>query len=793
MQNNSNYSGCPFNTQLDLSRLINYWKVNLSSENFSHFSGERFLKRIEEAKELHKPIEDPAILDKYNDLIGQLMSVIIPPALTDNVLIGAHIPFDFNGFYATPGYTEILPFDNEREDIHLYTDIGDAETGTIMMAYLFILNRYHGAEVDYQLPILLGVPDSSNGLERIYKLETDTRFVDVIVNKPSEKLDEDTISMLLENLYDLELWEKYLHPENFIISGFILHKLVDVTDQEMISSIKFYLLNRDAVTCGTNFTTIQEKMQALFRLSDLRLGLVFFDASDNIITSAGISDWNSFMIRDKRNEELTCSYFRDSIYDRAFTDQKPIIIEDLKKYERLTKIEKKLLDQEVRNIIIAPLVSDNQVIGMLELVSSNPGSLNTMNAGKLTNILPMFTAAINRVLVDLQNEVRAAIQKECTAIHPSVEWKFLQAGYEMISKKQKGGKPTFPEIVFDQVYPLFGMSDIRDSSILRNQAIREDLLENLNLAKEVISDIQKLRSLPILNELTYRIDLHIRQIEPGLASGSEAGVLSFLKEEVNPAIRIFENNEVLKPMVADYFNRLSQELGVIYNKRKDFESSLTRVNDSISEYIDQAEALAQEIIPHYFEKYKTDGIEYNLYLGQSLLHEGEFDELYLRNFRLWQLLTMCDIAGKIEELKTELTHPVDIAQLILVHSEPLAIRFRQDEKRFDVDGAYNIRYEIIKKRIDKAHIRDTGERLTQPGKISIVYSHDSDASEYLRYIEYLKSEGYLVGETERLELEELQGAKGLHALRISVNLERKNIAEGNNDVIQELVKQLEQV
>ena len=67
---------------------------------------------------------------------------------------------------------------------------------------------------------------------------------------------------------------------------------------------------------------------------------------------------------------------------------------------------------------------------------------------------------------------------------------------------------------------------------------------------------------------------------------------------------------------------------------------------------------------------------------------------------------------------------------------PLAIKFRMDEKKFDVDGAYNIRYEIIKKRIDKANIKGTEERLTVPGKISIVYSQDKDALEYIKYINF---------------------------------------------------------
>jgi len=43
--------------------------------------------------------------------------------------------------------------------------------------------------------------------------------------------------------------------------------------------------------------------------------------------------------------------------------------------------------------------------------------------------------------------------------------------------------------------------------------------------------------------------------------------------------------------------------------------------------------------------------------------------------------------------------------------------------------------------------------------------------EYLKYIEYLQDESYLEKEIERLELENLQGVYGLHALRVTVNME----------------------
>jgi hypothetical protein len=109
-------------------------------------------------------------------------------------------------------------------------------------------------------------------------------------------------------------------------------------------------------------------------------------------------------------------------------------------------------------------------------------------------------------------------------------------------------------------------------------------------------------------------------------------------------------------------------------------------------------------------------------------------------------------------------------QLILAHHYPISISFRAAERKFDVEGAYNIRYEIIKKRIDKVHLKDTNERLTQPGKIAIVFSQPDEAAEYLKYIEFLTDQGLLKGEVERLDLEELQGVSGLKALRVAVNL-----------------------
>jgi hypothetical protein len=185
--------------------------------------------------------------------------------------------------------------------------------------------------------------------------------------------------------------------------------------------------------------------------------------------------------------------------------------------------------------------------------------------------------------------------------------------------------------------------------------------------------------------------------------------------------------------------------------------------------MDSEQQAAQEVYPHYFERYVTDGIEFNIYVGQSISPHTPFNEMYVSNLKLWQLSLLAKAARLTNSLEKRLSLPLKTTQLILAHSIPLTISFRRKERKFDVDGAYNIRYEIVKKRIDKVHLKDSEERLTQPGKIGIVYSQQKEFAEYLEYIEFLQKEGLLADNVEHLELEDTQGISGLKAIRVEVN------------------------
>lgn len=184
--------------------------------------------------------------------------------------------------------------------------------------------------------------------------------------------------------------------------------------------------------------------------------------------------------------------------------------------------------------------------------------------------------------------------------------------------------------------------------------------------------------------------------------------------------------------------------------------------------LDEKQAVAQQIFPHYYERFKSDGVEHNLYIGASIAPNRAFLPVHFQNLRLWQLQVLCEMEREHHEYKSTLPYCLEVTTLILAYSTTLSIRFRMDEKRFDVDGTYNARFEIVKKRIDKAHIKGTEERITQPGKVVIVYANNNEEKEYRSHIKQLQEKNILDSHIEELEVEELQSISGLKALRVGI-------------------------
>ena len=103
-----------------------------------------------------------------------------------------------------------------------------------------------------------------------------------------------------------------------------------------------------------------------------------------------------------------------------------------------------------------------------------------------------------------------------------------------------------------------------------------------------------------------------------------------------------QNTPELRPVIAQYWAQIDPELGILYKRRQAFEQSTTLLNDAVANYLDEEDAKAQAMFPHYFQRFKTDGVEHNIYVGAALVEDKPFDLVFLKNLRLWQLLTMVE-------------------------------------------------------------------------------------------------------------------------------------------------------
>jgi hypothetical protein len=220
-----------------------------------------------------------------------------------------------------------------------------------------------------------------------------------------------------------------------------------------------------------------------------------------------------------------------------------------------------------------------------------------------------------------------------------------------------------------------------------------------------------------------------------------------------------------------YFQSIDEEKGIAYENRRLLETAIRKINTTVNNFFENASDELQNIFPCYFDKFRTDGVEYDIYVGQSIVPHTPFNKEHLQEMKRWQLKSMIQVSQLVQNLVPDIDFPLQTTQLLFVHPQTIDITFRKDERRFDVEGAYNIRYHIIKKRIDKVLILDTNERLTQPGKIAIIYFDDRDAEEFKGYIRELQDENHLLNDLEELDLEALQGVDGLKAIRVGVRTE----------------------
>jgi hypothetical protein len=723
------------------------------------------LEELREVPALFTGITDISDIKDHLDPLRRLLKDYFPPSLTLNEIKAVTLPYTGIIFNHTKRFEKILADAGPGFQFRI-RDFDDHQF--YVLSCCLVLNELYGTNLDFSKPLFYDIP-MANGVIKHYRMLYNGDFLKVSRTPQSVELSHDDIKELMDNYDDTGLWKSKFPPASYILKGFAIMTLVDVTIENAVSLFKEKLLTLQPQDLVGNVETI---FGSIYKSKDIRIGFSLFNEGEGIFNGEGMGFKIHSFLLNKSGKEPAKNVLCTHSYHHLIENKKYFAISDIKVFQHqypASPLASRLIQQHIKSAILAPIVKNKHIFAVLEVVSTREHELNSISANKLDVIMPFLTDTIESMVSQFQNQIQAVIQRNYTSLHPSVYWKFRDAALASIHDDILSEPESLPEIVFDHVYPLYGQIDIKGSSDARNESTRKDLLRQLTdvdrLLKELSGWTEEKFPLPDFSTVVYHVRNFISQLAFPIHAGTEQLITHYLGSEVHSLLDRLTDHSLANGII-DYFREMDKKRGIYHHHRRLFDNSVRKINEKMASIIDERQSEAQQIFPHYFERFKTDGLDHSLYIGDSITPGKNLSSRKLGKIRSWQLRTLCEMERAHFLMHDTLPYPLEVTTLILLYTQPIAIRFRMDEKRFDVDGSYNARYEIVKKRIDKAYLKGTLNRLTVPGKLVIVYSDEVEAEQYKSYLHELQSSGLLENPVEEVDVQDLQGVTGLRALRV---------------------------
>lgn len=760
---------CQVESTLSFRPLIAYLKGRLVTEQTLKAEFYRFLlEKIEREESLRNDIQVED-LAKYKDTLELIFTILTPLMANEKDLLWAlSTPIPDKIFFSTDAFHNIISLHTDQKNAKI-ADVESKLHQQLQFIYRIILHRFYNYSTLLKDEILYAYTNPETHLTQFYNITADTQFIDIHYDGELPELNFEILATRMQEGTEVELLQELIPLSQFKFDGFTVITLSDVTLPHAIEGIRNALVNHTYE--NEAYEHVIQALKTLVGNGHIEFGLLPFLMVNNKFVFDNETNAQSILLDSAKKFDLQEETFF-ALVDEYKNNPRPVLFNNLtdEKVQKFPFLDV-LRKNGIHSYSFLPIYYNNQLAGVMEIYSKQALEVDDKLLSKLHSALPLLGQLLQYRIEEFNFRMDEILKDKFTALQPSVQWKFNLAVWNFL-KKSKGKKKTqeIETVTFKGLYPLFGAVDIKNSTTERNYALNEDLKIQMAKLSETLAELRKLVPLDLIDKILYNCKDWLHKIERTISSSEEASLSEFLELEVYPMLKHIEKgHQNVKRIVDEYFQCINPADGVAYANRRTLETSMQFINTAVSEYFEDAQQALQASYPCYFAKFRTDGVEYDIYIGQDIAPDIPFDLLYLKNIRLWQLTAMVEVARLTNSLVSQMPRALLTTQLIFIHSNAIDISFRNDERRFDVEGAYNIRYEVVKKRIDKVLVKDTEERLTQPGKIAMVYFNAYEASEYLEYIKYLQEQEFLLDDLETLDLEELQGVSGLKALRVGIN------------------------
>ena len=342
----------PFKSVLSFSGLINFWRQLLSKDGgVGNAFMEGVEKELENAPEMLEPITDLQVLEKNRSLVDMLMSLVFPPAFSDQDFSAAFVPFQNETIYTSPSFKRLWPSENCM-DFGNVANI-DAEhwnMGRIIKACSLILETFYHMQFPLDFPLIVTVKEPETGLDRFLNISFDPRFVEIKQIGNLRPLSDEDREWILTVGDDPARWLEILPPEHFMFQGFGVCRALDVTDQEVLSSLKRDLIEKESIFSTEGFARLHEKLRIYLGQPDLIMDLSAFQGEEVLILNPEHKMEKGCIFAD--SEHRMKDDFKESVFVEVVERGEQRIIRDLKEISRKSPLEMLMLEKGMRSLFI---------------------------------------------------------------------------------------------------------------------------------------------------------------------------------------------------------------------------------------------------------------------------------------------------------------------------------------------------------------------------------------------------------------------------------------------------------
>jgi hypothetical protein len=769
--------------QQDLTKNLIGAEVHLSLKPFIRFIEEKvrtdksskssiyhyILAQFYKHPELEQPIS-PAEAGNYTDLF-ELIYICLAPLLNDQdqQLWAVGTPLTPQFYFGTPAFYSII-LDPKTQELRQGLNLAgpkEMEHSIRTSFYNLILRKFYNFSLTDKQFTIYSIVDQETHLLKYYRLNIDFRFIEIHNHGPLPELKLQSLrSSWKDEAITLGHLEQVLPTSQFSIEGIAVVNLTEVTAEYALESIKNVIIEHNECSAGSYHSNIVMALKTICGSDTLEFGLLPYLRLNNKTLVDEKSGFESILLHlakaaDEGSYQELLAHYLASPRQLVFQEI------SMKEQERFPML-KLLYQNGIVSYALFPLHYSGKLVGCLEVFARKAGAFDTHTLSKLEPAFSLLAQLFQNIITDFNNELTRVITDKFTSIQPAVQWRFYEAAYQYLIAESDDAPIKPQAIFFENVQPFYGAIDIKDSSIQRNLSIRKDLNLHFELLENTVKAIAMQLETGVQDYIPSDALISDYKGHKQLSDAEILKIEDYLLRQLPPYFRLLKEGKPELSAIVDNYFRVTGPQGIVYANRNQYERSMQTINGKINSMLNDFNGRLQAIYPCYFEKFRTDGVEFDIYVGQSIAPDIPMPEDLIQRFRLLHLEVIATIAQTAHALIPDLSDYLQTTQLIFVHEKSIDISFRPDEQRFDVEGGYNIRYQLVKKRIDKAHIKNSEERLTQPGKIAIVYINNLEAQEYIGYIKVLQSRNILKDDVEHIEIEELQGVDGLKALRVGV-------------------------